>query len=280
MNLIQIDIPQQETHPKESILKKIGLAVFALGLLIFLSGATGAFEQVKLLYCLGSLGLATLGGVLFILPSRNEGFPGIKNNGVMFRSASNRGMLAWVTGVFLTGFYVLLYWYPEYLTGLISSTDVISYAMTGKAANQWFLYGTIYTLAILVMGLKMIFKYRHSRYQIIRTLSVMFFQLVFSYLIPHILEAFHQPEFYFTYFWPLKTGILFPNDINWLLSHPGALPQFMVFWGIVMSIIGVPILTYFFEQRKPTPIKNIINICHFLRKQLRKPIIFDVEKTF
>ena len=248
MNLIQIDLPQQ-SPPKESILKKIGLTVFALGLLVFFSGATGAFETIQLLYCLGSLGLATIGGILFILPSSTDGFPGIKNNGVMFRSASNRGMLAWVTGVFFTGFYVLLYWYPEYLKGLISSTDVLSYAMTGKAATQWFFYGTIYTLAILVMGLKMIFKYRHNRYQIIRTISVMFFQLVFAYLIPHILEAFHQPEYYFTYFWPLKTSVLFPNDLQWLRSQPGALPQFMAFWGIIMSLIGVPVLTYFFGKR-------------------------------
>ena len=248
MNLIQIEIPQP-SHPRESILKKIGGAVVALGMLIFLAGATGAFEHHVLLYCLGSLGMATLGGILFILPDRSNGLPGIKNNGVMFSSASNRGAVAWATAVFLTGFYILLYWYPEYLKGLIQSTDVLSTMLTGKPANQWFLYGTMYTLTILVMGMKMLFKYRHSRYQIVRTLSVMFFQLVFSYLIPHMLEAFQQPEYYFSYFWPLKTGVLFPGDLQWLWSQPGALSHFMVIWGIIMSIIGVPVLTYFFGKR-------------------------------
>ena len=38
---------------------------------------------------------------------------------------------------------------------------------------------------------KIYFKYRHNRYQIIRTLSVMFFQLGFAFLIPELLAFFH-----------------------------------------------------------------------------------------
>ena len=43
-------------------------------------------------------------------------------------------------------------------------------------------YGLFYTLAVLVMGARMIVKYRHNRYQILRTISVMFFQLGFAFL--------------------------------------------------------------------------------------------------
>ena len=43
---------------------------------------------------------------------------GIKNNGVMFRDLSNRGAVAYLVGILLTGFYVCLYWFPQYLTGL------------------------------------------------------------------------------------------------------------------------------------------------------------------
>ncbi|MBS1536143.1 MAG: 4Fe-4S binding protein [Bacteroidetes bacterium] len=249
MNLIQIEIPQTSHSINDSPIKKVGLALFSIGLLILLIGSFGLFESHLMFYSIATLSVTTLGGILFIIPSSKDGFPGIKNNGVFFRSASNRGAIAWVTGVFLTGFYIILYWFPEYLVHIIKITNPISFTLTGKAANHWFLYGTIYTLSILVMGLKMIFKYRHSRYQIIRTLSVIFFQFVFAYLLPHILEAFNQPEYYFSYFWPLKTGVLFPNDIHWLLSHEGVLPQFMVFWGVIMSLIGVPILTYFFGKR-------------------------------
>ncbi|MFX6006906.1 hypothetical protein ABTF07_20235, partial [Acinetobacter baumannii] len=55
---------------------------------------------------------------------------GIKNNGVMFKSISSRGAIAWVLGVALTALYILLYWYPQLLglhdkanTGLIGFFD-------------------------------------------------------------------------------------------------------------------------------------------------------------
>jgi hypothetical protein len=35
-------------------------------------------------------------------------------------------------------------------------------------------YGTLYTIAILGLGYKFILKYRHNKYQLVRTLSVMF----------------------------------------------------------------------------------------------------------
>ena len=66
------------------------------------------------------------------------------------------------------------------------------------------MYGTFYTMAVLVMGVRMFYKYRHNRYQIIRTASVMFFQLGFAFVLPSLLVMFNQPEFYFSYFWPLK----------------------------------------------------------------------------
>ncbi|MFZ9004870.1 MAG: FeS-binding protein, partial [Robiginitalea sp.] len=43
---------------------------------------------------------------------------GIKNNGVWFKSLSGRGIWAWGLGIALTGFYIVLYFYPEYL-GLV-----------------------------------------------------------------------------------------------------------------------------------------------------------------
>ena len=98
------------------------------------------------------------------------------------------------------------------------------------------------------MGIKMIIKYRHNRYKIIRTLSVMFFQLGFAYLIPAILLKLNQPEFYFSYFWPLKYHYLFPGTVKGLFSS-GGIGYFMIFWGVVMTFIATPILTYFYGKR-------------------------------
>ena len=77
----------------------------------------------------------------------------------------------------------------------------------------------------------------------------MFFQLGFAFLIPFILKGLNQPDFYFTYFWPLKYDYLFPGNVNYLLSHPGGLGFFMIFWGAIMTFIAMPVLTYFFGKR-------------------------------
>jgi polyferredoxin len=126
--------------------------------------------------------------------------------------------------------------------------DPLAYMIRGEKADQWFVYGTLYTLAVIVMGFKAILKYRHSNYQIVRTCSVIFFQLGFAFLIPHILKMFDQPAFYFHYFWPLEYGYLFPDTMDHF-AQKGSVGVFMVFWGAVMTFIATPILTYFYGKR-------------------------------
>jgi polyferredoxin len=142
----------------------------------------------------------------------------------------------------------MLYWFPWTLENLIRTLDPFSQVLRNRAADQWFLYGTFYTLAVLLMGGRALWKYRHSRYQLIRTCSVMFFQLGFAFLLPGLLLFFQQPEFYFTYFWPLKYDYLFPGGVADLAKN-GALGVFMVFWGAIMSLVATPVLTYFYGKR-------------------------------
>ncbi|MBR9978019.1 MAG: 4Fe-4S binding protein [Bacteroidetes bacterium] len=251
MTTVQIHIPDeiQRRYRSDHPLRRTGLALFGIGLLIFVVGATGIFSTIPLLYSLLSLGLATTGALLFIIPGITERKPGIDNDGIMFRPMLNRKSVAWLTAIVFTGFYVLLYWFPSSLEHMVVASDPLSWALRGKAADRWFLYGTLYTLAVLVMGARMLIKYRHSRYHIIRTLSVMFFQLVFAMLLPSILQLFNQPEFYFHYFWPLKYDYLFPSKITFLLENSTRLAVFMGFWAIVMAFIATPILTYFYGKR-------------------------------
>ncbi|RMI25515.1 MAG: 4Fe-4S binding protein [Calditrichaeota bacterium] len=251
------DIPEKRLAPevpprgtKWELIQKVGLALFGLGMLLLLAGLTGVGERQPLLFFLLSVGGAVVGGLIYILARAKESTPGIHNNGIFFSSVTARGAVGWILGVMLTGFYIILYWFPEIIHHWIRLTDPLSRWLRGEPADRWFLYGTFYTLAVLVMGIRMIaFKYRHNRYQIIRTLSVMFFQLGFAYLIPAVLKALNQPEFYFSYFWPLKYDYLFPDNVRWLMSQPGGVGTFMVFWGLVMSFIATPILTYFFGKR-------------------------------
>ena len=105
----------------------------------------------------------------------------------------------------------------------IALLEPLSQVLRGVHADQWFLYGFLYTVAVLVMGVRMFYRYRHNKYHLWRTASVMFFQLGFAFILPALLIQFNQPEFYFTYFWPLKPEYLFPSKIAELTAHPGGL---------------------------------------------------------
>ncbi len=225
-----------------------GLAIFSIGLLFLLVAWTGASNYAPWMFFFLSIGLGTGGGLLYIYSFYKGESAGVKNDHTWHRSLTSRGSAGWMLGIVLTGFYVLIYWFPGTLDGMVRAMDPLSYMISGQKADQWFLYGTIYTLGILVMGVKAILKYRHSNYQIIRTASVMFFQLAFAFLIPNILQAFQQPGFYFSYFWPLEHKYLFPSTVG-SLTDSGTLGVFMVFWGAAMTFIVTPILTYFYGKR-------------------------------
>ncbi len=229
--------------------ERAGLLLLAAGLLALLVAAFGPGSAHPLTFLLGGFGLLGAGALLYIIKAYGGESPGVRNSGVMFSSATTRGAAAWVIGAFLTGFYVLVYWFPETLVHLARTVDPLSMLLRGKPADHWFLYGTLYTLAVGVMGVRALLKYRHSRYQVIRTLSVIFFQLGFAFLIPAFLQLFGKPEFYFTYFWPLKYDYLFPGTVEYLVRDGGHLGVFMVFWGAVMIAVATPVLTYFYGKR-------------------------------
>ncbi len=237
-------------HQDLSTVKKTGLGILATGLLILLICLTGISTTAPVLFLFLSMGMSIAGALIYIIASGKESLPGIKNDHIMFNSFMSRGAMGWVLAVLITGFYVVLYWYPYWLENWIRLMDPLSFVIAGQPADQWFLYGTFYTVAILVMGIRMIyFKYRHNRYHQIRTISIMFFQLGFAYLIPFFLKSLNQPDFYFSYFWPLKYDYLFPGTVDYFFAHPGGLGFFLIFWGAVMSFIATPVLTYFFGKR-------------------------------
>lgn len=210
--------------------------------------AGGPVPSSPLLFLFLSIGLAVLGGLLYILPLYRNETAGIKNDGIYFSSMKARGWLGIVTGTYLIVFYIILYWYPEYLTNLVIMVDPLSQSLSGGPASQWFLYGLVYTLAILVMAIRMFRKYRGNNYQTIRTVSVMFFQLSFAFLIPEILVLFNMPWHDFKNIWPLDYSFFYEYRLEGMLNS-GALGMFMLVWGILLIIIGVPIFTYFYGKR-------------------------------
>ena len=194
-----------------------------------------------------TFGLCIIGALMYILP-KLEHQPGIKNDRIFFNPMKNAGWLGILTGTWLIVFYLLLYFFPEYMTNWVIMVDPISKLINGHEAGRFFLYGFIYTLCILVMGLRFIIHYRNNKYQILRTLSVMFFQTAFAFLIPEILIRLNKPYYDFKNIWPLDYSFFFDFRLNQMMEN-GTLGIFMLAWGIVLIIIGVPAFVYFFGKR-------------------------------
>jgi polyferredoxin len=146
------------------------------------------------------------------------------------------------------------------MDGLIRMFDPLAYLITGAKASQWFVYGTVYTFLIFFLGIKFIIKYRHNRYQIIRTLSVIFFQVVFAFSLPYILEAFNDYQGYFgkdlKNVWPLNYYATSPGQLN-AMANPanngadivGVSGTFYFVWSLILFLVVTPVLTYYVGKR-------------------------------
>ena len=212
--------------------------------------ASGFVPENKLLIFTLIYVVGALGALMFILPQiKLQGPAGIKNNRIFQNALNNRGWMGMLAGALLVGFYILLYFFPAYITNWIIIVDPLKKLLNPAASSsQWFLYGFLYTFAVIVMGIRMIIKYRQSKYQIFRTFSVMFFQLAFAFLIPEILVRLNQPYFDFKNMWPLDYDFFDAWHIN-SLTQSGSLGKFMFVWGITLFAIGVPVFVYIFGKR-------------------------------
>ena len=166
------------------------------------------------------------------------------------RSASpiSTAWLGVISGFVLISFYILLYWKSEYITNWVEMVNPLSNILSGGDASQWFLYSLMYTIILLVMGVRMLSKYQHNRYEQIRTLSVMFFQTTFAFMIPQILSKLNQPSVDLKNMWPLDYSFFFDYRIDDLIKE-GNIGLFMLGWGIALFLIGVPLFTYFYGKR-------------------------------
>ncbi len=160
-----------EKSVEQSIYQKLGGICLAIAILALIAAAAGAGKEYPMLFLTIIVGMFALGAVSYALPYY-QGVAGIRNNGIMFKSMTNKGTIAWILAIALTGFYIIIYWFPWMFEGLIRIFDPVSQLLTNQPANQWFMYGAFYTLAVLTMGIRFIGRYRHSRYHVIRTFSV------------------------------------------------------------------------------------------------------------
>lgn len=214
------------------------------------ASSTGPVKDQPVLFFLLTFGLGILGALLYILQDlKLLGPPGIKNNGIYHHAAQNRGWIGILTFIWLVSFYILLYFYPYLIVDLTNIVDPIKKLFDpGAQASQWFLYGLLYCISMLVMGVRMFIKYRHNRYQIFRTSSVLFFQIIFAFLLVEILPLFGLPGRDLKNAMPLDYTFLYKYNVQELMDA-GMFGTFLLIWGFVLALIVVPVMTYFFGKR-------------------------------
>ena len=245
--------------------QKIATLIGMTGMAIIVLAAFNVDFPNKGFWLSLSLSAITLGTVWFAWDAYSNKAPGIKNDGVWFKSISSKGFWGWIAGIALTGFYIILYFYPEYLglikdgnnKGVIGLFDPLSRTLSGNPASQWFVYGTLYTVAILAFGIKFLWKYRHNRYERIRTFSVMFFQTAFACIIPELMARLNGssllnggslPYYDLKNMWPLNYYNFEGYRIKGFLSS-GDIGFAMLIFGVVTIFVISPILTYRFGKR-------------------------------
>ncbi len=242
-----------EIHDKN---KEWGKKVYAgsgdLATAIRKTSAYGFIPENKGLLWFLTFGLGIIGALMFIIPQVvTLGKKGIKNDHIYHQSSTNRGWIAWLVFIFLVSFYLVLYFEAEYAVNWTFLVDPISEALSGNPAGQWFVYGFMYCVVMTVMAIRMYIKYRHNVYQTVRTTSVLFFQIVFAFLIPEImvrLQLSYSKGYDFKNAFPLDYDFFFSWNLNELIAS-GGLGMFILVWGIVLTLLIVPIMVYFFGKR-------------------------------
>jgi len=255
------------------IIQKVGILLALTGVAILFIAWFGINLPNPKVFLYASISLIIIGTTVYARRSYLTQSMGIKNDHVWFNSLTNRGVLAWFLAIILTGFYILLYWYPKTLgyqsgenginQGLVALFDPLSIFFKGVPASQWFVYGTLYTVLIFALGVKFIYKYRNNRYQVIRTIVVMISQTFFAYLIPEILAGLNyndttnaQGEYLGWYDTDIKNT--WPLDYDFFDSwHLDAMQvesyqpigMFYLVWGIIFFLVLTPIITYFVGKR-------------------------------
>ncbi|WP_204343984.1 4Fe-4S binding protein [Psychroserpens algicola] len=242
-----------------SLKQKVAVGMGVIGLFILVLALFNLDLPNKAIFLTISLSLITIGTIIYANDAYLTKLKGIKNDGVWFKSISSRGTLGWITGLVLTSFYVVLYFYEGLLgagadgaenTGLIALFDPLSKLLSGRPASQWFVYGTLYTVAILAFGYKFILKYRHNRYEQIRTISVMFFQLAFAFLIPEFMYVMNSDLPYndLKNVWPLNYYNFEQYRVDSFING-GTIGMVMLIFGILSIFVITPILTFKYGKR-------------------------------
>ncbi len=165
------------------------------------------------------------------------------------RRAGQRSWPAWLLSALLAFTYVLLYFGPIPALGLrldllqrIAERLGASLGLPVSLHSKWVLYGCLYTTAMVLGGAFFLRRHGNTRYQRIRTTTVIVVQVALAFALPLVQRVFGREEFYFSYFWPLKIEYLYPAVI---FAHP----FLIVAWSFLGSLALFPLLALLLGKR-------------------------------
>lgn len=245
-----------EPAPASVLERTFAVLSFMAVALIGVQVAGGLFVGTWFGFSIGP-GLLIVASSLYFWAAYRDTLPGIKHDGVRFDKLMSRGSFGWIAGIAMTALYVAIYWYPETLghvaegepTGLVRVVQAPALLLTGSSASQWFLYGVLYSSVMVVFAVRMWMKFRHNRYQRIRTLSVVFFQVVLAWLIPNLFIKLQQPYMELNGVWPLKQDYLWPSKVSHLWNGEASLGPVLLVYALLLALVATPVLTYFYGKR-------------------------------
>jgi polyferredoxin len=144
----------------------------------------------------------------------------------------SRNALGVVVAIVLFAFYTTLYF----------SDRLDPIARLAGFSNKWVLYGFLYSIAMVGGAAYYLRRHGNSRYNQVRIAVNVGVQIVLAFLLPLVMKHFGGPEFYFSYFWPLKWDAFVPENLQ-------SLPVALAVYAIVGALLATPLLAYFYGKR-------------------------------
>jgi polyferredoxin len=104
------------------------------------------------------------------------------------------------------------------------------------------LYGLLYSGAMVGGAAFYLRRHGNSRYHQVRIAVNVAVQVVLAFSLPYALAVIGQPEYYFSYFWPLSYDKLFPETLQ-------GLPPYLAAYSLVGAFVIAPGAAVLFGKR-------------------------------
>jgi polyferredoxin len=144
----------------------------------------------------------------------------------------SRGALSIVVSLALTGFYLALY-FTEAFTPLAQALGL---------GDKWFLYGLLYSIAMVGGAVYYLKRHGNSRYNRVRIAVNVAVQIVLGFSLPFVMRMFGEKDYYFGYLWPLKIEALYPDSME-------QYPLYILLYSALASLVLTPVLAIVYGKR-------------------------------